>query len=345
MSDVKQSEQVKVTASLNDKSIRSKERITRERSRTASPQTKFTIRQSNDSPSKQISYEIVSEEKIDENLEVSISNTQTPSVKLHRINSSSKTTNEIDSGLDPMGIDLISSHLDMPSSMSDTSASNLNNIPNEFNASSEKEEEAVQLETEIITSPTRNVLSNTPTPSTEEIISTPKMTREMKNLQKSTHDSKVLTDYLNTSFDSPRIRGRKPKESPTTVVALEPELASDNSTIIPETDKELPLKASPLNEANDSDSTVILRDGTEQKRRKSFSRSRSRAKSVSGRSKRPKSITRMLNDELAAASEKEDNNDDDDMDDMAEVSYANTKLPIENRAPNPPPKVIYNFNY
>jgi hypothetical protein len=187
--------------------------------------------------------------------------------------------------------------------------------------------------------------------STPDEIIIPKMTREMRNLQKSTNDSKVLTDFLNT-IDSPRIRARKPKESPSpstnvnnNASSSEPEKSSDplNDSIsknnLTEFDKEIPLKKSPVsNDGMDSDSTVIFREENIKKRRKSVLRSRSRARSVTGRS-RQKSISRTLNDELTIENDKDEKtNDNDEIEIENEISYSSVKY-FENRAPNPPPKV------
>lgn len=308
----------------------------------SSPITKFTIRQSVDSA--------------EPRYEININAIQPDNRKIFREESSenlgripfpeSENSETINNGLAPMEIDLISGTMEMEEEDED-----------DEEVEEEVEEEVIlehineldtqqknPLELELSLEPP--IVVSKQEEDSVTLISTPKMTREMKNLQKSTNDSKVLTDYLNTS-DSPRnSRSRKVKE--TNAPTSESELLlinTDTSASLEIGDKVIELKGSPDDE-NDSDSTVVVNDDVGKKRRKSFSRSRtaSRAKSVSASRGRPKSVSRMLNEEMAASSEREDHNDEvDDADvDMGEL-HSITK-PIENRAPNPPPKVIINNN-
>jgi hypothetical protein len=179
----------------------------------------------------------------------------------------------------------------------------------------------------------------------DESFNTPKISREMKNLQKSTNDSKILSNYLNTSNESPRSRRKVIHDSPIpdTPDPLEfmmaeglqqeeeeeEEIEKDEAEIEVETEKE-------MLESAESDSTLILRPmEPPDKRRKSISRSRSRSRNAMRG--RKKSIHRQLKDELSVTSDKEEPMEDED-EDMSEMSYV-TNRSIEGRAVNPPPKV------
>lgn len=281
----------------------------------SSPQaTQFTIRKSVDSSS----FEIVTPTISDQHLEVSISNKQTPSVKLNRIESPTKSSSiAMESGLDPIGIDLISQALPT------LDASRIHEFPpfaNEIIASSTP--------SSIITTTNASVLTTT-TP--------PKISREFRLLQQSTNSSKVLSNFLETS-DTPR--RRKPthpsKANELTELESEAELGMETDSLA-SFDTIRPLKCSPL--SHDSDSTIVLQDDDDQKRRKSVSRSRSRPRSRTGEG-RKKSIFKQFDDEMAAASEKEETEEtNEEIDDILIPPRT-----FENRAPNPPPKVIFYLN-
>jgi hypothetical protein len=233
----------------------------------------------------------------------------------------SKETSQIlntslDNGLDPIAIELISAGLEITN---DVMSSDI----------------IVDMEDNKISKESNETYLNTSELIDESTIPFSRMSREMRNLQKSTQDSKVLSDYLN-DFDSPRIRNRKMKE--TNSSANDSDITNENGSLI--IDKEVPLKNG-TTENDDSDSTIIVRDEIGKKRRRSVSRSRTsrtahRSKSVAAR---PKSLSRLLSDEMAATSDKEDNHDQDELDDLTNTIIMNIK-PIENRAPNPPPKVL-----
>ncbi|KAL7033510.1 hypothetical protein ACKWTF_007618 [Chironomus riparius] len=226
----------------------------------------------------------------------------------------------LDNGLDPIGIELISASLEQNSNMmssdtiTDMKDNNILKHSNEANLSLKTAELSFD----------------------ESNVSHPRerMSREMRNLQKSTQDSKVLSNYLN-HFDSPRIRLRKTKESNS--LANDTEIINDNVSLMIE--KEIPLKSG-ITENDDSDSTTVVRDEIGKKRRRSISRSRTsrtsqRSKSVAVR---PKSLSRLLSDEMALTSDKEENQDEDEIDDLTNTIVMNNVKPIENRALNPPPK-------
>lgn len=186
----------------------------------------------------------------------------------------------------------------------------------------------------------------------DESFNTPKISREMKNLQKSTNDSKILSNYLNTSNESPRSRRKaihdsliadtsdplmymlnegleQKQEIQDEEEEEEEETEKDDAEIEVETEKEMV-------ESAESDSTLILHPmEPPDKRRKSISRSRSHARTAMRG--RKKSIHRQLKDELSVTSDKEEPMEDDD-EDMSEMSYV-TNRSIEGRAVNPPPKV------
>lgn len=233
----------------------------------------------------------------------------------------------LDNGLDPIGIELISAGLGRlnnnivsSATMIDMEDDNIIKQSNEIN-SHVKSSELVFDESTV----------------------SHRMSREMRNLQKSTQDSKVLSNYLN-DFDSPRIRNRKIKEANSS--ANDSDIINENVSLI--SDMEVPLKSG-TPENDDSDSTVIIRDEVGKKRRRSISRTRTlrtahRSKSVTTR---PKSLSRLLSDEMAVTSDKEDNNDEDEIDELTNPVIMNVKA-IENRALNPPPKVrllwtFYNY--
>lgn len=241
---------------------------------------------------------------------------------LTRKETSQVLNTSLDNGLDPIAIELISGGLEMNN---DVMSSGII-IDMKDNKISKQSNET-------------NSYLNTSELIDESTISFSRMSREMRNLQKSTQDSKVLSDYLN-DFDSPRIRNRKTKEANSS--ANDSDITNENASLI--IDKEIPLKNG-TTENDDSDSTIIVRDEIGKKRRRSISRSRTsrtahRSKSVAAR---PKSLSRLLSDEMAATSDKEDNHhDQDELDDLTNTIIMNMK-PIENRAPNPPPKVISFF--
>lgn len=175
----------------------------------------------------------------------------------------------------------------------------------------------------------------------DESVSNQKISREMKNLQKSTNDSKILSNYLNTSSESPRSR-RKVVAEATPVDPLEDSLAEEEEKEEEfkdveqeeienddENDKE-------MQESAESDSTTVLHPmEPPEKRRKSVPRSRSRSRNIMRG--RKKSIARQLKDELNATSDKDDTMEDDE-DDMSETSFVSNPS-LEGRSVKPPPKV------
>jgi hypothetical protein len=242
--------------------------------------------------------------------------------------------------------------------------------------------------------------------SIEDIGST-KISREMRNLQKSTNDSKILTDYLTTTHESPRSRRRTPalQTEKEQLKESEPEIESDSDVIeglhpddleivdmeideepqrkeeheeeekvetmeevgqaeeeveeaeeaeeegeeeeeeeedmedeVQESFKEdIVVKQSPQSSHNDgfdSESTTVLPMEPPNKRRKSFSRSRSRSIFRS----RQKSVAQQMKDEMSVTSDKEETQDDEDDDRTSETSFV-TRRSIDGRPVNPPPKV------
>ena len=173
----------------------------------------------------------------------------------------------------------------------------------------------------------------------DESFNNQKISREMKNLQKSTNDSKILSNYLNTSTESPRSR-RKVITETTPVDPLEVSLAEETEKeeefkdqeqeeIDDENDKE-------MEESAESDSTTVLHPmEPPEKRRKSVPRSRSRSRNIMRG--RKKSIARQLKDELNVTSDKDDTMEDDE-DDMSETSFVSNPS-LEGRSVKPPPKV------
>lgn len=182
------------------------------------------------------------------------------------------------------------------------------------------------------------VVTNSPV-SNDSSATVPKMSREMRNLQKSTQDSKVLSKYLND--DSPRVRRNKIKEINSLVNESDATTGSPNATgtISSNLDAEEPLKGE--TQDHDSDSTVVVRDESSKKRRRSVSRPRSSYRTKSMAATRAKSLSRMFSADMSANSDKEEPIEDEEIDELANVSTAAMK-PIENRAPNPPPKVSFN---
>lgn len=159
----------------------------------------------------------------------------------------------------------------------------------------------------------------------------PKISREMKNLQNASNESKILSNYLTATNESPR--RRKNKE------VLRPDPDEEIEEII-ETE-EVEMKNSPaslLHEGGaDSDSTLVMpMEPPVNRRRKSVPRSRSHSRSSSH--SRKKSIARMMKDELSVTSDKDEAHEDEDEDLMSEVSFV-TNRSIDGRAVNPPPKV------
>lgn len=164
-----------------------------------------------------------------------------------------------------------------------------------------------------------------------------KISREMKNLQKSTNDSKILSDYLSTSTMSPRNRNRKNKDAP----IVDPDELEEPEQDNMDFDTEIFTADSPMSLANenaDSDSTMVLPMEPPDKRRKSVSRSRNRSRSTVR--SRKKSIARLMQDELSVTSDKDEANEEDEDDHTSEVSFV-TNRPLEGRAVNPPPKVCF----
>lgn len=172
----------------------------------------------------------------------------------------------------------------------------------------------------------------------DETHSSLKISREMKNLQKSTNDSKILSDYLNTSTLSPRNRSRKNKDAP----IIDPDEAEEPEEEMEQDmdlEAEIFMKHSPSSLANenaDSDTTLIMPMEPPEKRRKSVSRSRNRSRSTIR--SRKKSVARLMKDEMSAASDKDEAPEEDEDDQTSEVSFV-TNRSLEGRAVNPPPKV------
>lgn len=165
----------------------------------------------------------------------------------------------------------------------------------------------------------------------DEVIEVPKMTREMRNLQTSTNESKILTSYLSQDTS---LRSRKTKE-----VQIEEELKiEDEEEEEEDDDKDESLKDS--QDGIESDTTVVLPVmEPPEKRRKSVSRSRTQSRALSIiKQSRKKSIKRQLNDEMSFTSDKDDDANDDDDDDQSEMSFI-TSRSLEGRSVNPPPKV------
>lgn len=197
---------------------------------------------------------------------------------------------EINNGLDPIGIELISSTI--PASQ----------------AGSEYSDKS------------------------DDILGANKMTREMRNLQKSTTDSKILSDYLTSTNESPSRRSRKNKDIPLPDPdeGLEEEIIEDEHLEI----ESKSSQKSPMNDGGESDSTVALTMEPPSKRRKSLPRSRS-----TSRNRTPKkSISRLMKDELSFASDRDEGREDDEEDRTSDVSFV-TNRSLEGRAVNPPPKV------
>lgn len=271
-----------------------------ERTFSAPQATQYTIRKSLDKSTFEVLTPIS-----DQHLEASISNKQTPSVKLNRIESPTKSASSaMESGLDPIGIDLISQAL--PSDVS-----------------------------RIIDFPTYAAEPAKSTPTTTIGLTTtpPKISREFRLLQQSTNSSKVLSNFLETS-DTPRRRKPTHPSKANTLIEMESEaeMAMETESIASSFDMTIPLKYSPL--SHESDSTIVLQDDEDQKRRKSVSRSRSRPRSRTGEG-RKKSMFQQMNDEMAVTSEKDENEEmNEDIDDILIPPRT-----FENRAPNPPPKV------
>lgn len=275
---------------------RAKIRVTsHDRTPSASPIRKITIRQSSEDNSKQqqqANYEIISQNH-SKQMEVL---TETPTMmKLARYEIQ-PAQSPINNGLDPVAMDLISS-TGIPSSI----------------AGSEYSDKS------------------------DDTYGSPKISREMKNLQKSTNNSKILSDYL--MDESPR-RSRKTKEIP--LPDPDEDIEEVEEEVEEEEEEELKeMKHSPVsvtNENVDSDTTLILPMEPPENRRKSVSRSRSRARSSNVRG-RKKSIARQLKDELLLTSDKDEAAEEEEEEDqMSEVSYI-TNRSLEGRAVNPPPKV------
>jgi hypothetical protein len=196
----------------------------------------------------------------------------------------------------------------------------------------------------------------------DESFSTQKISREMKNLQKSTNESKILSNYLNSSLESPRSRRKNvidqaPSEPVNVVESIDPleielpenaeelvEEVEGNAEEAKEPEVEAEAEENDLEEENDkemqesgeSDSTVVLHPmEPPEKRRKSVPRSRSRSRNVMRG--RKKSIARQLKDELNVTSDKEEMVEDEE-DDMSEVSFVSNPS-LEGRSVKPPPKV------
>jgi hypothetical protein len=200
----------------------------------------------------------------------------------------------------------------------------------------------------------------------DESFSTQKISREMKNLQKSTNESKILSNYLNSSLESPRSRRKNildqaPAEPVSVAESADPlEIAlpenaeelveevegnadeekepevdaeADENEVEEEHDKE-------MQDSGESDSTVVLHPmEPPEKRRKSVPRSRSRSRNVMRG--RKKSIARQLKDELNVTSDKEEMVEDEE-DDMSEVSFVSNPS-LEGRSVKPPPKVSRSY--
>lgn len=260
-----------------------------DRTTNASPIRKITIRQSNDGEvAQQTSYEIITKKRRESRLLQHSATIHLESQFISTIHlemSESPQEKALNNGLDPIGIELISSHANMRG---------------------EREY-------------------------CGELVS-PKMNREMKNLQKSTTDSKILSNYLNTQTESPR-RSRKNKDIP----IVDPDEHFEVET---------GLKESPESVDDgdvESDSKAALSMEPPEKRRKSGSRSRSRVRSRSSNRGRKKSIARQLKDELLSTSEKEEEIEEDEDEGLSEVSFV-TNRSIDRRAVNPPPKVTIDLN-
>lgn len=150
---------------------RAKIRITsNDRTPTASPNKKTTIRQSVSPTRQQSTYNLLQHTRRDSKL---TDTEMSPTVKLTRYDQdllqSPTQEKALNNGLDPLAMELISS-----------SGMSLSMAGSEYSDKS------------------------------DEIISSPKISREMKNLQKDSNNSKILSDYLSTSNESPR-RSRKNK--------------------------------------------------------------------------------------------------------------------------------------
>lgn len=277
--------------------------------RVSSPIRKFAIR----SLDSRRSYELIGREKLeDQNLEASLQQ-QTPFVKLNRIASPAKSS----SALEPHEMALISSSLALPEETT-TSNTFISDVIDSLPPSSPSKTICATSE-EIVTPPIKSTTLN----------------REMKNLQQSANSSKVLSNFL-TNTDTPR--RRKNREQSIPPVEIESENETDSFASLDLMDKEIPLKHSPISN-NESDSTIVLQDENIQKRRKSTSRPRSRSRSRGIRNR--KSIVKMMNDELAAQSDKEEN--DENIEEVDDTLFVQPRT-FENRAPNPPPKVsIFTF--
>lgn len=164
---------------------------------------------------------------------------------------------------------------------------------------------------------------------TDEIHATVKISREMKNLQKSTNESKILSDYLNTSSENPRGRSRKTKEVP---------LTDPDEEDLDDDEKEVNSCESPapsLKDVIDSDSEQALPMEPPGSRRKSISHSRNRSRSTFR--SRKKSVP-AASEDLAVTSDKEEIHGDEEEDQSSEVSFV-TNRSLDGRAINPPPKV------
>lgn len=271
--------------------------VSMDRTPTSSPRRYF-VRQSTDSPKPSID---ITNHKRTENHAPQMS----PTVKLHRLSLEAQSPKEkaLSIGLDPQGLELISSMMT------------------------------------VATSTTGSEYSD----KSDDIIGMSKMTREMKNLQKSTTDSKILSDYLSTSSESPRSRSRKTKETP--IVDPDEEVEDEEEELKEASLEEELSIASVTNDGNETDSTIVLPMEPPEKRRKSVSRSRSRARSdMRGRKK---SIARQMKAELSLTSDRDDDDKEDADDQMSETSFV-TSQSIEGRPVNPPPKVSFylrNFRY
>lgn len=260
-----------------------------ERSRTESPISKIMIRHSSESPSNQQSnYEIIKRASKEEIVAQLL-----PTVELERYeipSADSPHDKALNNGLDPIGIELISS-----TSMASSKAGS------EYSDKSEDLHHAI------------------------------KISREMKNLQRSTHDSKILSDYLSSSQESPRSRNRKNKDVP----LADPD---EHEIEVEEESRDGEIKSSPAShrDGNESDATeILLPMEPPEQRRKSVARKRSQS---SGRA-RQKSVARQMQDELSVTSDKEEAPEEEEDDVMSETSIAASRRSIENRPVNPPPKV------
>lgn len=233
-----------------------------------------------------------------------------PTVLIHRFRDEriqSPKEKALNNGLDPIGIELISS-----------SDMNTSKAGSEFSDKSDDTQGSI------------------------------KVSREMKNLQKSTNDSKILSDYLHSTNESPR-RNRKNKETP----KLDPDEGLEPEDM--EIEREIEImhyspagedasaeeKGSPMSEdasaAADSDSTLPMpsMDPPESKRMAKL-HARARAKSLGVFRGRKKSIGQQMKDELQMSDKEEPHEDEEDQ--TSEVSYI-TNHSLELKAVNPPPKV------